>query len=91
MPRSKKPKNSGFAPTEKEIDTRLAEVAKGLKTDDKGLRGKLKAQGISVAAMRQYLAAQIAFGRLFRGKYKVDLDARHAEVDTQACWLQGRD
>jgi peptidyl-prolyl cis-trans isomerase SurA len=67
-------------PTEKEIDIRLSEVAKGLKTDDKGLRGKLKAQGISVTAMRQYLAGQIAFGRLIRGKYKVDVKVSDAEV-----------
>jgi peptidyl-prolyl cis-trans isomerase SurA len=66
--------------TEKEIDLRLAEVSKGLKTDDKGLRGKLKAQGISLAAMRQYLAGQIAFGRLLRGKYKVDIKVSDAEV-----------
>jgi peptidyl-prolyl cis-trans isomerase SurA len=68
-------------PTEKEIDVRLSEVAKGLKTDDKGLQGKLRAQGVSLAGMRQYLAGQIAFGRVLRGKYKVDVSATPAEVD----------
>jgi peptidyl-prolyl cis-trans isomerase SurA len=67
--------------TEKEIDVRLGEVAKGLKTDEKGLRGKLKAQGVSIDAMRQYLAGQIAFGRILRGKYKVSVEATPAEVD----------
>jgi peptidyl-prolyl cis-trans isomerase SurA len=69
-----------FEPTEKDIDERLGSVAQGLKTDDKGLRGKLKAQGISIAAMRQYLAAQIAFARLIRGKIKVDVSVSDADV-----------
>jgi peptidyl-prolyl cis-trans isomerase SurA len=66
--------------TEKDIDQRLGEVAKGLKTDEKGLSGKLKAQGITVAAMRQYLAGQIAFGRFIRGKYKEDFTVSDADV-----------
>lgn len=68
-------------PTEKEIDARLSEVAKGLKTDDKGLQGKLRAQGVSLPAIRQYLAGQIAFGRVLRGKYQVNVDATPAEID----------
>jgi peptidyl-prolyl cis-trans isomerase SurA len=73
-------KKFGFAATEKDIDTRLGDFAKGLKTDNNGLRGKLKAQGISIAAMRQYLAGQIAFGRLIRGKYKEDFTVSDADV-----------
>lgn len=68
-------------PTEKEVDVRLAEVAKGLKTDSDGLKGKLQAQGITVAAMRTYFTAQIAFGRILKGKYKVDVKATPEEVD----------
>ena len=66
---------------EKEIDERLQGVAKGLKTDTAGLKGKLKAQGISVASMKQYLAAQIAFSRLIRGKQQEKLDVSPAEID----------
>jgi peptidyl-prolyl cis-trans isomerase SurA len=68
-------------PTDKEIDLRLAEVAKGLKTDDKGLQVKLRAQGVSMTAMRQYLAGQISFGRILKGKYKVSVGATPAEID----------
>jgi peptidyl-prolyl cis-trans isomerase SurA len=67
--------------TEKEIDARLAEVAKGLKTNPEGLNGKLRAQGISVSAMRTYLAGQIAFGRILKGKYNVSVKATPDEVD----------
>ena len=67
--------------SEKEIDARLSEVATGLKTDSKGLQSKLRAQGVSVPAMRQYLAGQIAFGRILKGKYKVSVAATPAEVD----------
>jgi peptidyl-prolyl cis-trans isomerase SurA len=69
--------------TEKEIDERLNRVAKGMKTDSDGLKAKLKAQGISMAIMRQYLSAQIAFGRLLSGKYKEQVGTTDAEVDAK--------
>jgi peptidyl-prolyl cis-trans isomerase SurA len=67
--------------SEKDIDDRLIEVAKGLKTDGKGLKGRLKSADITLDAMRQYLAAQIAFGRIIRGKYNVSVTATPAEID----------
>jgi peptidyl-prolyl cis-trans isomerase SurA len=67
--------------TEKEINERMTGLAKGLKTDDAGLEGKLRAQGISLSAMRQYFSAQIAFARIVRGKYKEDFAVSKAEVD----------
>jgi peptidyl-prolyl cis-trans isomerase SurA len=67
--------------TAKEINERMSGLAKGLKTDDAGLEGKLRAQGISLAAMRQYFAAQIAFARIVRGKYKENFTVSKAEVD----------
>jgi peptidyl-prolyl cis-trans isomerase SurA len=70
-----------FDPSDKEIDLRLAEVAKGLKTDSAGLKSKLRAQGITVNAMRTYFAAQIAFGRLLKGKYNVSVTATPEEID----------
>jgi peptidyl-prolyl cis-trans isomerase SurA len=66
-----------------EIDQRLESVAKGLKTDNKGLKGKLKAQGITVSALRLYLEAQIAFSRLIRTEKKVDFTVSKAEVNRQ--------
>jgi peptidyl-prolyl cis-trans isomerase SurA len=68
-------------PTEKEVDVRLAEVATGLKTNPEGLKSKLKAQGITIAAMRTYFSAQIAFGRILKGKYNVSVKATPEEVD----------
>jgi peptidyl-prolyl cis-trans isomerase SurA len=70
-----------FEPTEKEIDVRLAEVATGLKTNPEGLKTKLKAQGITIAAMRTYFGAQISFGRILKGKYNVSVKATPEEVD----------
>jgi peptidyl-prolyl cis-trans isomerase SurA len=69
--------------TSKEIDERMSSLAKGLKTDDAGLEGKLRSQGISLAAMRQYFSAQIAFARIVRGKYKEDFTVSKAEVDAK--------
>jgi peptidyl-prolyl cis-trans isomerase SurA len=73
-------KRSNAAPTEKDIDAFMGDYAKGLKTDDAGLKKKLKAQGVSVAAMRQYLAGRIAFNRLVRGKYKEDFSVSESDV-----------
>ena len=67
--------------TNKEINERMSGLAKGLKTDDAGLEGKLRSQGISLAAMHQYFSAQIAFARIVRGKYKEDFTVSKAEVD----------
>jgi peptidyl-prolyl cis-trans isomerase SurA len=76
-------KKFGANASDKEIEDRLGTVAKGLKTDLSGLRGKLKAQGITVGAMKQYLAAQIAFSRLINGKQKEKVSVSKAEVDSK--------
>lgn len=73
-------KRRGLAATDDEIDKRMESIAKSLKTDTSGLKGKLKAQGISLAAMRQYVAAQFAFHRLIRASGKVDTQVSDAEV-----------
>ncbi len=64
-----------------DIDGRMKELAKGLNTDEKGLQGKLRKQGISMDAMRQYFSAQIGFARLLRLKYKTTFDAKPEEID----------
>ncbi len=65
----------------KEIDARLAEIAKGLKTDKRGLDGKLRKQGVSLRLMEQFVAAQIGFSRLLRFKYKAEFKVNDADVD----------
>ena len=67
--------------TEADIDERMKRIATGLKTDKAGLGGKLKAQGISTTALRDYVAAQMAFGRLLSAKYKEKVEADPASVD----------
>ncbi len=68
-------------PSDKDLETRLNDVAKGLKTNAEGLEGKLNAQGISIGSMRQYLAAQMSFARLLRFKYKDQVNVTDADVD----------
>jgi peptidyl-prolyl cis-trans isomerase SurA len=74
-------KKFGADPKEKDIDLRMKELAKGLGTDDAGLKSRLRKANIAPAAMRQYVAGQIAFGRLLSGKEKVDVKATDAEVE----------
>jgi peptidyl-prolyl cis-trans isomerase SurA len=67
--------------TDKEIDAQMGHVAKGLNTDAAGLRTKLQAQGIAISSLKQYVAAQLAFARILRGKYQVKIKVEPGEVD----------
>ncbi len=73
-----------------DVEARLADVAKNLKTTNEGLENKLNAQGIGLPAMRQYVAAQMAFARLMRFKYKEKLEASDAEVDGKMSEMKSR-
>ena len=74
-------KSNRMDATEADIDDRLKRMAGGLKTDQAGLTAKLKGQGISMTALRDYLASQMAFGRLLNVKYKEKVEADPAAVD----------
>jgi peptidyl-prolyl cis-trans isomerase SurA len=69
--------------SDRDIDSQIKRIAKGLKTDDAGLQAKLKAQGIQLELLRQYVAAGIAMNRILAGKYQVKMDSSvdQAEVD----------
>jgi peptidyl-prolyl cis-trans isomerase SurA len=68
-------------PTDKDIDDRLQEVAKNLKTDVPSLKKKLNDQGISTQALTQFFAAQISFGRLAGTKFRIQVNVTDADVD----------
>jgi peptidyl-prolyl cis-trans isomerase SurA len=68
-------------PSDRDVDGRVAEIAKGLKTDSAGLEVKLRNQGIGLRALRQYVAAQISFARLLRFKYKDEVKVDDADID----------
>lgn len=63
------------------VNAHLERMAKGMQTDLKGLAAKLKKQGVSINALRQYATAQISFNRLLLSLYKVDVTVDPAEVD----------
>ena len=67
--------------TESDIDDRLKRMAKGLKTDQAGLKALLGKQGLSITALRDYVAAQMAFGRLLSTKFKEKVEVTPAAVD----------
>lgn len=68
-------------PSDKEIEAQLNQMAKGLKTDAKGLEVKLQKQDISIRSLRQFIEAQISFSRILNGKYQVKIKVEPAEVD----------
>jgi peptidyl-prolyl cis-trans isomerase SurA len=66
---------------EEVVNAQLERMAKSMQTDMKGLQAKLKKQGVSLNAVKQYTSAQIAFNRLLVGLYKVEVKVDAAEVD----------
>lgn len=74
-------KRAKYAPTEKDVDDRLAGIAKGMKTDPAGLADKLSKRGVAISAFRQYIEAQMSFARLLSVKFKDKVEADPAAVD----------
>jgi peptidyl-prolyl cis-trans isomerase SurA len=72
-----------------EIEARLGEIAKSLKTDRRGLEAKLRKQGLSLRTMEQFVAAQIGFARLLRFKYKAEFKLDEKEVDRRFDEVKG--
>lgn len=68
-------------PSSKELDERVINVAKSMKTDMAGLLARLKNRTVSEGAFRQYIAAQMSFGRLLQLKYKDKVEVDPAAVD----------
>ncbi len=66
--------------TDAEIDKRIDGISKSLKVDAAGFKVKLKSQGVSVAAMRQYISAQFAFHRLVRATGSDNLTVTDDEI-----------
>jgi peptidyl-prolyl cis-trans isomerase SurA len=76
-------KRAKFAPTEKDVDERLAGIAKGMKTDPAGLADRLSKRGVAMSAFRTYIEAQMAFARLLQVKFKDKVQADPAAVDVK--------
>jgi peptidyl-prolyl cis-trans isomerase SurA len=68
-------------PTDKDIEDRLSEVAKSLKTDVPGLKSKLNAQGVTTQSLIEFFNAQMSFGRIVGTKYRVQVNVTDADVD----------
>ena len=68
-------------PTDKDIDERLAGMAKNMKTDMTGLQEKLSKQGVTLSSFRQYVAAQMSFNHLLGAKFKEKVQVDPGEVD----------
>lgn len=84
--KSEEAKKLKAEPTEKMIDQHLERMAKNSNTTVSGLTSKFKSQGVSAAALRRYVASQLAFTRVVGSKGdkpKVDqaaIDKKYAEI-----------
>ena len=70
-------------PTPEMVNAHIAKMAQGSNTDVNGLAAQLRKKGVSMTALRDLIAAQIAFNRLLFSLYKVKVDVDPAEVDKQ--------
>ncbi len=75
-------------PTDKEVDQRVATMAKTLNTDAAGLSAKLTAAGTSVDVLRRYATAQFAMDRLLQGKFHEKLSVDPKDVDKKFAEIQ---
>jgi peptidyl-prolyl cis-trans isomerase SurA len=64
-----------------DVDGRLKSVAASMKTDLPNLPNKMKQLGIGMQTLRQYLVAQMAFGRLLNYKFKEKVEVDPNAVD----------
>jgi peptidyl-prolyl cis-trans isomerase SurA len=74
-------KKLGATPDDKMINAQIDKMAKGSKTDAKGLAAQLKSKGSSISALRTLITAQISFNRLISSLYKVKVEVDPAEID----------
>ena len=81
-------KRLGMLPSDADITDRIDRAAKGMKLTRQELLAKLKAKGISEAAFRQYLSAQMGFSRIISAKYREDVKVSAAEVDAKVAEIK---
>jgi peptidyl-prolyl cis-trans isomerase SurA len=67
--------------SDKEISGQVERMAKGLKTDPRGLEALLQKNGIETSSLKQLIGAQIAFSRILQAKYQVKFSVDPSEVD----------
>jgi peptidyl-prolyl cis-trans isomerase SurA len=68
-------------PTDEQVNGQIARMAKAGGTTVDGLAGRLKAKGVSMNALRNYVSAQISLNRIMSTKGKAEVTADQAEVD----------
>lgn len=68
-------------PSDREIDDRIDQITKSLKTDDAGLKAKLASVGLTVSALRSMTAAQISMRRIIQVRYHETVKVDPADVD----------
>ncbi len=74
-------KKTKAEPSEDLVNKQIERMAKGSGTSVDSLSGKLKSKGVSMNALKRYVAAQMAFNRMLGSKGKTKVEADPAEVD----------
>jgi peptidyl-prolyl cis-trans isomerase SurA len=68
-------------PTDEAVNKQIERMAKNTNTTVDGLAKKFKSQGVSMNALKRYVASQLAFNRIVASKNPEKVQADQAEVD----------
>ena len=74
-------KRYGMDATDVEVTKQVERLAGGMKIGGDELVARLRKQGITESAFRNYLAAQIGFNRLIASRYRNEIKVEPADVD----------
>jgi peptidyl-prolyl cis-trans isomerase SurA len=74
--------------SEEQVDAAVERLAKGSGTTREGLEVKLKAQGITMKALRAQLLTNLSFNRVLIAKYKIKPHVEDAEIDRKLAQLK---
>lgn len=74
-------KRNKIEPNDKQISDAIERMAKNIGTTPAGLSKTLESKGVSMNALKQYVAASLAFNWIASQQYNVSVDVDSAEVD----------
>lgn len=72
-----------MAPSKKELDQAIAEIAKRNKTDVKGFVGRMSKMGVDFMTMRERIRSQIAWGRVVRSRFARLISINQRDIDQE--------
>jgi peptidyl-prolyl cis-trans isomerase SurA len=81
-------KRNKVVPNDKQISDAIERMAKNIGSTPAGLSKTLESRGVSMNALKQYVAASLAFNWIASQQYNVSVDVESVEVDRRLASIQ---